>query len=274
MMMPRLVKAVADPQTGEVVHSEPVMVRRVVSPETAYTLQEFCLQVVEAGTAQAAKVGFMQVAGKTGTAQKAGPRGYLANRYVSSFVGFAPYHAPRIACLVMIDEPKWSNRFGGDSAAPAFARICESLANSTPMFDDVLSVEMVRADTERGRRGTAPNFLRMDRTAALDAARRAGTNVLCDGDAGRVVAQTPAPGTVMDRNGVVRLVVSTGRGEGRRVRVDVKTHERMREAYRDAPAEGGGEHDDAEQDGVRLGTGQRRFGAPVAMAGVRGRRVK
>jgi cell division protein FtsI (penicillin-binding protein 3) len=267
MMMPRLVKAVADPRTGEVLESEPVVVRRVVSPETARTLREFCLQVVENGTAQAAKVGFMQVAGKTGTAQKAGRRGYIANKYISSFVGFAPYDTPRIACLVMIDEPHWSARFGGDSAAPAFGRICESLASSTAIFDDVLSVEMVRADDGDDRRVTAPNFLRMERAAALDAARRAGNNVLCEGDGGRVVAQEPAPGSPMDRDDVIRLVV--GGKDRLRARLDVQGNQRVREAYRAVPR--GDEEDNGAPDRMRLGMSSRPDGTPMAMAGWRGR---
>lgn len=232
MMMPRLVRGVADPATGEVIRSEPVVVRRVVSEATAATLREFCLRVVEEGTAKSAKVGFMRVAGKTGTAQKAGGRGYVANRYIASFVGFAPYESPRIACLVMVDEPKWSVRYGGDSAAPAFARICESLASSTPLFDDVLSVETVRVAAHDGGRARTPNFLRMERSAALEAARRTGTNVLCRGGAGRVVAQVPAPGARMDRDAVVRLLVVNGKASSRELGFGVEGSRRAREAYR------------------------------------------
>ena len=266
MMMPRLVKAVADPRTGEVIESQPVVVRRVVSPETAHTLREFCLQVVEKGSAKSARVSFMQVAGKTGTAQKAGRRGYLANRYVSSFVGFAPYDSPRIACLVMIDEPHWIRRFGGDSAAPAFGRICESLASSTSLFDDALPVETVRQGERERHRDVAPNFLRMGRAAALEAARRAGNNVLCEGDAGRVVAQTPAPGTMMDSDDVIRLVVAGG--SRMRGRLDVQGHRRLREAYHAAPA--GREDGEDDRDEMRLGRPVS-LRSPVAMAGVRGR---
>ncbi|HEX6790759.1 MAG TPA: penicillin-binding transpeptidase domain-containing protein [Candidatus Krumholzibacteria bacterium] len=266
MMMPRLVKAVADPRTGEVLESEPVMMRRVVSPETAGTLREFCLQVVEKGTAQAAKVSFMQVAGKTGTAQKAGRRGYLANKYISSFVGFAPYDHPRIACLVIIDEPRWSSRFGGDSAAPVFARVCESMASSTPIFDDVLSVEMVRADVAGGRRSVTPNFLRMERGAALDFATRAGANVLCDGEDGRVVAQTPPPGTVMDRDQVVRLVCAGAKfATGR---LDVEGHQRVREAYRVAPSDP--QDGPVDDDAVRLGMNVPRSGQALSLVGYSG----
>ncbi len=266
MMMPRLVKAVADPRTGDVMESQPVVVRRVVSEATARTLREFCLQVVEKGTAQAAKVEFMHVAGKTGTAQKAGRRGYLANRYVSSFVGFAPYENPRIACLVMIDEPRWSDRFGGDSAAPAFGRICESLASSTSIFDGVLSVETVRASDIDNGHHIAPNFLRMERATALEAARRTDTNVLCEGETGRVVAQAPAPGAEMDRNGVIRLVVSDG-NDARRP--DFQSNQRMREGYRAATGAKESEQGDSAREGVTVGARAARFNPPIAMAGAR-----
>jgi len=271
MMMPRLVKGVADPRTGEVAHSEPVVVRRVVSSQTARVLREFCLRVVEDGTGKAAGVGFMQVAGKTGTAQKAGPRGYLANRYVSSFVGFAPYDAPRIACLVMIDEPHWTVRFGGDSAAPAFARICQSLASSTPIFDEVLSVETVSAESDRGGNRIAPNFLRMERALALQAARRLGTNVLCRGGEGRVVAQAPSPGTPMDRDDIVRLVVADGRAGGRRSRTGVEAHEQLRETYREDATMEGDDPAVSGRDESRVGLRRSgtRFDAAVAAVRVR-----
>ncbi len=263
LMMPRLVRGVADPATGDVARSEPVVVRRVVSQATAKTLREFCLAVVEEGTAQSARVEFMRVAGKTGTAQKAGGRGYVANRYIASFIGFAPYESPRIACLVMIDEPTWSVRYGGDSAAPAFARICESLASSTPLFDDLLSVETVSVAPARGGRARTPNFLRMERAAALDAARRGGTNVLCRGGAGRVVAQVPSPGALMDRDAVVRLLVADGKGAPRESRSGVDGSRRAREAYREIAFDDG-DAGDASGAGNTGNAGNALEKAPIA----------
>ena len=231
MMMPRLVRGVADPATGRVSRSEPVVVRRVVTEDTAETLRAMCLRVVEEGTGQAAKLEFMRVAGKTGTAQKAGGRGYLAHRYMSSFVGFAPYENPKIAAIVMIDEPKWASRFGGDSAAPVFARICRALATSTTWFDDVLSLETLRVASVDGRGATTPNYLRMDRAAALATARRLGANVLISGERGRVLAQVPPPGSPLDRDGVVRLFVGDAGSTGR---AGMETNRRLRAAYREA----------------------------------------
>jgi cell division protein FtsI/penicillin-binding protein 2 len=248
MMMPRMVRGIADPATGEVSRSEPVVVRRVVSKETAAKLREMCLAVVEEGTGKAASLEFMRVAGKTGTAQKAGQRGYLAHRYVSSFVGFAPYEHPKIAAIVMIDEPKWASRFGGDSAAPVFARICRGLATSTTWFDDVLSLERLEV-AELGSRGTpAPNFLRMDRVAALAAARKLGANVLLTGDQGRVVAQVPPPGSRMNRDGVVRLLVADA--DAARARGDVSWNEHLRMLYRQASES----DDDRLREDAQIGT--------------------
>jgi len=236
MMMPRLVKAVVDPSTGEIARSEPVIVRRVVTEETAARLREFCLNVVEEGTGKHAKVEFMQVGGKTGTAQKAGPRGYVSNKYISSFVGFAPYEKPRIACLVMVDEPHWSARYGGDSAAPVFARVCRSLATATTIFDDLLPAETAVVAPERPRT-VAPNFLRMERSLALEFARRRGSNVLVQGEGGRVVAQVPAPGAPMDRNGVIRLAVA-GEQPPTPARGGVEASVRLRAAYQNLLAMG------------------------------------
>jgi hypothetical protein len=94
----------------------------------------------------------------------------------------------------------------------------------------VLSLETLRV-ASLGDRGTpAANFLRMDRTAALGAARKWGANVLITGESGRVVAQTPAPGAPMDRDGVVRLFVVDAAGLAP---AGVDANRRLRATYRE-----------------------------------------
>jgi len=79
--------------------------------------------VSDQGTAQLASIPGYSVAGKTGTAQKSGgPSGYLAGKYVSTFVGMVPSAAPRLVVLVSVDEPQ-GQIFGGLVAAPAFEQI-------------------------------------------------------------------------------------------------------------------------------------------------------
>jgi cell division protein FtsI (penicillin-binding protein 3) len=74
------------------------------------------------GTAPKAQVPGYRVAGKTGTAHKL-DGGVYANKYVSSFVGFAPVSDPRLIVAVMIDEPSAGRHYGGDVAAPVFSAI-------------------------------------------------------------------------------------------------------------------------------------------------------
>jgi len=100
---------------------------RVISPETASTLQHFLVAVVESGTGQLAKVEGLTVAGKTGTAQKLEPTGrYSHSRFVASFVGFGPVPDSRFVIVVSMDEPR-PLYFGGVVAAPMFKRVVERL---------------------------------------------------------------------------------------------------------------------------------------------------
>ncbi|MBI5374075.1 MAG: penicillin-binding protein 2 [Candidatus Schekmanbacteria bacterium] len=104
---------------------EPVPVRRVMSKETAFTLRDILKTVVEdGGTATLAGIDGFTVAGKTGTAQKAGNGGYLSGKFFSSFVGFLPADNPKIVISVIIDEPVGAY-YGGVVAAPIFRSIAE-----------------------------------------------------------------------------------------------------------------------------------------------------
>jgi len=97
--------------------------RRVVSSATAAALMRMMVRTVENGTGKEAALPGYVVAGKTGTAEKPGPGGgYLPGRYVASFVGFAPVPRPRLAILVVLDEPKGAY-YGGTVAAPVFREI-------------------------------------------------------------------------------------------------------------------------------------------------------
>jgi cell division protein FtsI (penicillin-binding protein 3) len=97
--------------------------RRVVSAETARELQRMLRSVVDAGTGQRAAISGYRVAGKTGTAHKVSTDGYARDRYRALFAGFAPASDPRLAAVVVIDEPEGENYYGGQVAAPVFARV-------------------------------------------------------------------------------------------------------------------------------------------------------
>src|SRR2546423_799073 len=78
--------------------------------------------VSDAGTGAAAEIPGYTVAGKTGTAQRPGPHGYMPGQYDATFVGMVPAKSPRVVVLVTVDEPRGAY-YGGVVAAPAFAPI-------------------------------------------------------------------------------------------------------------------------------------------------------
>ncbi|MCC7325895.1 MAG: penicillin-binding protein 2 [Burkholderiales bacterium] len=97
--------------------------RPVLKPQTARAVRRMLELVTQpGGTAPRAQVVGYRVAGKTGTAHKLEGRGYT-NRYVSSFVGFAPASHPRLVVAVMIDEPTAGGHYGGIVAAPVFSNV-------------------------------------------------------------------------------------------------------------------------------------------------------
>ena len=120
---PMLVGATIDSQ-GRRHPVEPGPSRRVVSAATAGRINEMMRKVVLEGTGTKAQIPGYSVAGKTGTARKPleGARGY-SGQYVASFVGFVPVEAPRLAAVVVLDEP--TPIYGGQVAAPVFSRIMQ-----------------------------------------------------------------------------------------------------------------------------------------------------
>jgi len=74
-------------------------------------------------TGHKAAVPGYRVAGKTGTAWKAIPGGYSTDRYLSVFGGVVPASDPKLAVVVMVDEPQGAFYYGGDVAAPVFSNV-------------------------------------------------------------------------------------------------------------------------------------------------------
>jgi cell division protein FtsI (penicillin-binding protein 3) len=99
---------------------------RILSVETTRKLRAMMETVVsDQGTAVQAKIAGYRVGGKTGTAKKAGPKGYGSKRYQSVFAGFVPAGKPRLVMVVMIDEPGGKEYYGGLVAAPVFQKVME-----------------------------------------------------------------------------------------------------------------------------------------------------
>lgn len=127
LMQPYIVKEfiIQDEDGPRRITVEPMAIRRAVSAETAATMTDMMVQVVEEGAPKAAVPGY-RVAGKSGTAQIPEPYGYNPTDTIAAFVGFAPADDPRFVLLVKLDRPSVSP-WGTQTAAPAFQAIAQRL---------------------------------------------------------------------------------------------------------------------------------------------------
>ena len=101
---------------------------RVMSKETADTVANMMIGVVEGGSGYLTRMPGYKIAGKTGTAQvpKANGQGYEENKNIGSFIGFAPVGDPKFIMLVRVDYPQ-TNTYAERSAVPAFAEVAKQL---------------------------------------------------------------------------------------------------------------------------------------------------
>ncbi len=124
-LRPFVVKYIKNGDDQIIKSFEPQTVDRVVSEETARRVTEILKGVVEEGTGQHARIQGVEVAGKTGTARKVIQGSYSEGKYYATFAGFAPADNPRVAVIVVVDEPHPSY-FGGTVAAPVFKEVVEN----------------------------------------------------------------------------------------------------------------------------------------------------
>lgn len=120
---------------------KPGFSEQVLSKETARDLRRMLETVVEPdGTGSHAAISGYRVAGKTGTARKAAQGGYAEDRHVAVFAGMAPATQPRLVTVVVINEPRNKEYYGGQIAAPVFANVTAGglrLLNVVPDEDEL-----------------------------------------------------------------------------------------------------------------------------------------
>jgi cell division protein FtsI (penicillin-binding protein 3) len=122
---PRILSRIVSPDGGVETPAAAPAERRVMSEAAARAMINIMRGPVEpGGTAKQAAIDGYPVAGKTGTAQKVANGHYDPDKWVSSFVGFAPASDPRVAVIVIVDEPQ-GGHLGGAVAAPVFKEITE-----------------------------------------------------------------------------------------------------------------------------------------------------
>lgn len=217
---------------------------RVISEKTAATMRELCHLVVTHGTGAKANIPEYRVGGKTGTAQIAKPDGggYYADKYTAIFAGFAPVGDPKLAGVIIVQEPQIELHFGGYICGPIFQNVVRDAlirmkcpldpvaeyVESELALEDADAVE-VRDETETLFAANSPGDLLDDlELVSVDPAESSHGPKLRDlvgmtkrqvkeyidlfglrwdvQGAGRVVAQEPAPGTPLREVTLCRLV--------------------------------------------------------------------
>ena len=145
LLRPYVVKYVSSSDGKIIKENRPLVIRRVSSESLSQTIKSLLEGVVEEGTGKRAKVTGYSLGGKTGTAQipASNGRGYLPNKYIASFMGFAPVDSPRIAGIVIIKEPTGAY-YGGEVAAPLFRRIMKRVLpylNILPQKEELIQAK-------------------------------------------------------------------------------------------------------------------------------------
>ncbi|MDD5205617.1 MAG: penicillin-binding transpeptidase domain-containing protein [Desulfobacterales bacterium] len=220
LMKPYIVKAVKDQQGRVVKEFKPRLERRVISPEAAQNAARILETVVsDKGTAKLAAIGGYRVAGKTGTSQKVDPRtrAYSRRAHMAVFVGFVPSDDPRLAMVVVVDEPG-GIPYGGVVAAPIFRqvgawtlnhlRINPQINLAEPVVPqetaDQMRVESLPAITTENDGGLLPNFRGLTMRQVIKEGRNLGIRVMVEGT-GLAVAQIPEAGSSLERVSSVRV---------------------------------------------------------------------
>lgn len=153
LMHPYIVREIRNPDGSVYEERAPREIRRVLEPTVDRTLIGLLEQVVASGGGKKAEVKGYRIAGKTGTAQKIRREtaGYLEGRYIASFCGFAPVEDPIFTVLVMIDDPRGGDFYGGQIAAPVASRIFTQLLRYAHVEPSSNTFAEMTSETEKGR---------------------------------------------------------------------------------------------------------------------------
>lgn len=219
---PRIIDKVIDPD-GDVIYRGQSEPRQIMSTKTASQMRDMLFHVFDKahgpgtlnGTASSIDVQGFKCGGKTGTAHKYDHalRGYSPNRYLSSFAGLAPIDNPRLAIVVMIDEPNGGDHYGGKVAGPVFAQVASqalrylgvpgdplppppATATPKPATKPVVPVVDVDAPTAPAPAPDVPDFTGLGLSRALDEARKLRLDVEIEGSGVVRSQETLGPGRI------------------------------------------------------------------------------
>jgi len=203
LMRPQLVSKIVDPDGFVVKEFQKDPIRQVISKETSKELSLILESVVVNGSGFRAKVPGYRVAGKTGTAEKP-EAGRYSDKRIASFLGFAPVEDPKIAIIVIWDEPDVGISYGGVVAAPTFQAILKDVLRYMEIPPSM--PPQTEEPSQESQQVIVPNLIghNPDDAGRLLVAQF-GLDVSTKGQGIRVVHQTPAPEAKVKRGTTVIL---------------------------------------------------------------------
>ena len=189
-MQPHLVKEVRDADGNIVENFEREPRRQVVSEQTSEKLMKILEGVVANGTGKNAYVPGFRVGGKTGTSEKKLQQAQTGElEYITSFVAVAPVDDPKIAVIVILDEPQAYPISGGVQAAPVVRKIIEETL-------PYLEVEPIYTEEELKAKDTnVPELTGLTEAEAAADLANAGFSYRIVGEGETVTDQMPFAGS-------------------------------------------------------------------------------
>jgi len=126
MIKPVFVKSIKRADEDKETFDTEIINKSICSRKTLNKLKLLLEGVVENGTAKNIKGTHYRIAGKTGTAQIL-EKGHYTKKYITSFVGYFPAHAPKYSAMVLIKNPRGWYQYGSNVAAPVFKEIADNI---------------------------------------------------------------------------------------------------------------------------------------------------
>lgn len=212
LLKPNIVKRIEDPMTGTVEERKPEAVDSVIDKQVAKKVSEYLEQVVsdqEIGTGKAAYIEGYRVAGKTGTALKINKETgqYEDERARVSFIGYAPVNDPKIALIVVVDDPQDYYQGGGFVAPVMFKEIVsKSLRYMNVPTTEEINQQDSNKSTAASSQKKAPNVQGLTLTTAKERLAEQGYLFETIGSGTEVKKQYPEPGDTLSSRQRVYLL--------------------------------------------------------------------
>lgn len=201
LYQPTLVKGLTDKDGNYIEKFEPKVISQPISAETSATMRSILESVVSKGSGKNSYIPGYRIGGKTGTAQKYDENHQvMTGKHIASFIAFAPVEDPKLAILLIVDEPNVAVDFGSVVAAPYVKNvILESL--------QYLGISPDYGDAQAPEQAEVPDLSGMTDAEAIAALAGVGLDYIADGT-GKVSGQLPAPGVKVDKGTSVLLYMS------------------------------------------------------------------